>query len=101
MASLRRIGRRMRQFGPLALAAAVYAAMLDGRYASLEELTLWSSLLLASLALVASILWVALIQRRVREAESPVPAELEVGAQLFDGAFAVVDTYVISDTPIY
>ena len=101
MASLRRIGRRMRQFGPLALAAAVYAAMLDGRYASLEELTLWSSLLLASLALVASILWVALIQRRLREDESPVLAELEVGALLVVGAFAVVDPYGRAANPLY
>jgi len=101
MASLRKLGRRMRQFGPLALAAAVFAALLDGRYASLEGLTVWSSLLLASLALVTSILWIKLIQRRLREEQSPVLAELEVGALLVVGAFAVVDPYGRAGNPLY
>lgn len=101
MPALRRIGRRVRKAGPLVLGAAVFVALLDGRFRSLADLTLWSSLLLASLVLMAGILWISMIHRRLRGGEKLVLLELEVGALMVVGAFALVDPYGRLGNPLY
>src|SRR5690554_3932336 len=79
--------RRIRFILPQLLAALVLFALLDGRYASIENLALWSSIAHAALVLVAIVLWFSLINRRMREGEQPVLLELEVGSLMLIAAF--------------
>lgn len=92
--NLHRLRRRARFLLPQLLGASVLLALLAGKYASLEELSLWSSLLLAALVLVAAILWATMVSRRLREAaEKTVLLELEVGSLMIIAGFALIDPH--------
>lgn len=93
--------RRIRFILPQLLAALVLFALLDGRYASIENLALWSSIAHAALVLVAIVLWFSLINRRMREGEQPVLLELEVGSLMLIAAFALTDTQGRLGSPLF
>lgn len=98
---LAKLRRRLRFVLPQLLAALVLYALLSGRYASFGNLTLWSSVAHAALALVAIALWFPMVKQRMREGEKPVLLELEVGSLMLIATFALVDAQGRLGSPLY
>lgn len=98
---LHRWRRRLRRVFPPLLGAVVLSGLFSGQYASLERLRLGWSLVLAALALVAGVLWFAMVDRRMREPERSAWLELEVGGLMLVAAFALIDPHGRSGNPLH
>lgn len=99
--ALRKLGRVVRNVGPLSLAGALLLTLLLGGYASMQDLTLFSTALLAALGLVACLLWVRLLSSRAQVEDKLARREVELGALLVVGAFALVEPHGRLDNPFF
>lgn len=98
---IRRIAKGARGVGPWALAGCVLATLLLGGYDSLEELSLFASLLLAALGLFACLLFARFVTSRSRADRGGGFREAELGALLLVGAFALIEPHGRLDNPVY